>query len=43
MEFDRVCKILYEVQATPTIEALVKRQAKLENKTPGERLAELQA
>ena len=43
MEVNTVCGILYEVKAKAIIEALVKRQAKVENKTLGERLAEVQA
>ena len=30
---DTVCEILYEVKAKPIIEALLERQAKVENKT----------
>ena len=33
MEFNTFCEILYEDQATLTVKALVKRKAKVENKT----------
>ena len=40
---DTVCDILYEVKAKAIIEGLVERQGKVEKKTLGERLAEVQA
>ena len=43
VQVNRVCKILYEVQAKATIEAVVRSQAKVEDKTLGERLAEVKA
>ena len=46
MEVNAVCKILFEVQATPMIEALVKRHAKVWVKrlvnTPSTRITELE-
>ena len=43
MEVNKVCDLLYEVNAKAIINALLERQAKVENKTFGETLAELQA
>lgn len=42
MEVNTVCEIVYEVKATPIIEALLERQVKVENKKPGENLAEVE-
>ena len=42
MKVNTVCEILYEIQATAIIEALVKSQSKVKNKTLGERLAEVE-
>ena len=42
MKVNTVCEIHYEIQAKAIIEALVKSQAKVENKTLGERLAEVE-
>ena len=42
MKVNTVCETHYEIQAKAIIEALVKSQAKVENKTPGERLAEVE-
>lgn len=41
MKVKTFCEILYEVKAKAIMEVLVKRQEKVENKTLGERLAEL--
>ena len=43
MEVNKVCDSLYEVNAKAIINALLQRQAKVENKTFGEALAEVQA
>lgn len=43
MEVNKVCDSLYEVNAKAIINALLERQAKVENKTFGEALAEVQA
>ena len=42
MKVNTVCETHYEIQAKAIIEALVKSQAKVENKTPGKRLAEVE-
>ena len=42
VKVNTVCEILYEIQATAIIEALVKSQSKVKNKTLGERLAEVE-
>ena len=42
MKVNTVCEIHYEIQAKAIIEALVKSQGKVENKTLGERLAEVE-
>ena len=41
MEVDTVKSIIEEVKAKAIIKALVERQSKVENKTLGERLAEV--
>ena len=43
MEVNKVCDSLYEVNAKAIINALLERQAKVENKTFGDALAEVQA
>jgi len=43
VEVNIVCEILYEVKAKAIIEARVKMQAKVENNTLGERVAEVKA
>ena len=43
MQVNRVCKTLYEVQEKAIIEAPLKSQAKVENKTLRKRLAEVKA
>ena len=43
MQVNRVCETLYKVEEKAIIEALVKSQAKVENKTLRKRLAEVKA
>ena len=42
MKVNTVCEIHYKIQEKAIIEALVKSQSKVENKTLGERLAEVE-
>ena len=43
MEVNTVCGIMYDVKAKAIVEALVEREAKVENKKLGERLAKVEA